>query len=389
MLSVLGGIENGQGRQRQERSQEEFHDHVGGNLLSLPLSRGRAHLYHDPFLSCPYILTCYIACPWSSIDSSTRHACRTPTSADGLLTWHVLSRTSSPDPEFHRESLQPDPLREASIRAAYLPASHQLNPDTRLGDIAPFLSKTVFSAKPELNCFFRCQTQWQGLRYGIGSGSRTRESVLSSTSTIRPGEANLSTHPDIPSSRLDNGPGCHSHSIRSKGGTRLSTTHAEQDGPEDTRIVLPSHTFEQTEAYPHFQFYLSGPCVLLSLLITLWTLLSLALVMFLQPPRLCSKQPPFRDQLVSFLAPSLSLQLHFIHSSHPPATYSAPLLLLIHILSPIAAMGVAVASWTAGCFWFFSAILGDPAGQDGHNDGRATVLGVRNWWERWLSRALR
>ena len=111
--------------------------------------------------------------------------------------------------------------------------------------------------------------------------------------------------------------------------------------------------------------------------------------MLLQPLRLCSKQPPFRDQLVSFLAPSLDLQLHLIYSSHPPTTYNAPLLLLIHILSPIAAMGVAVASWTAGCFWFFSAILGDPAGQDGHNDGRTTVLGVRNWWERWLSRALR
>ena len=67
LLSVLGGIKNRQGRQRQERSQEEFYDHVGGNLLSLPLSWGRAHLYHYPFLSRFYIFTRYIACPWSSI----------------------------------------------------------------------------------------------------------------------------------------------------------------------------------------------------------------------------------------------------------------------------------------------------------------------------------
>lgn len=148
----------------------------------------------------------------------------------------MLPSTSSPDPEFHREFFQPDPLREASVRAAHLPASHQLNPDTRLGDIAPFLSKTVFSAKPELNYFF-CQTQWQDLRDGVGS-----ESVLSSTSTIRPGEANISsTHPDIPNSHLGNGPRCHDRSIRSKGGTRLSATHAEQEGPEDTRIALLSH----------------------------------------------------------------------------------------------------------------------------------------------------
>ncbi|OCL10532.1 hypothetical protein AOQ84DRAFT_289072 [Glonium stellatum] len=136
-------------------------------------------------------------------------------------------------------------------------------------------------------------------------------------------------------------------------------------------------------------FYLSGPCALLSLLITLWTLLSLAIAVLLQPLRLCSKRPPFRDQLIGFLAPCLDLQLRLIYSAHPRITYSAPLLLLIHVFSPVAAMGVAVASWTAACFWFFSAILGDPAGQDGHNDGRATVLGVRNWWDRWLSRALR
>ncbi|OCK80095.1 hypothetical protein K432DRAFT_328874 [Lepidopterella palustris CBS 459.81] len=135
--------------------------------------------------------------------------------------------------------------------------------------------------------------------------------------------------------------------------------------------------------------YLSGPCALLSFLITLWTITSLAIVAVLQPFRFCRSRPSFRNQLVAFLVPPLNLQLRLIYSSAYSTTYSASLMLLIHILSPVVALGVAAASWIAACFWFFSAILGDPAGQDGYNDGRATVLGVRNWWETWLSRALR
>lgn len=72
--------------------------------------------------------------------------------------------------------------------------------------------------------------------------------------------------------------------------------------------------------------------------------------------------------------------------------YNVPLLVLIHIFSPMVSIGVAMAAWVAGAFWFFNAILGDPAGSDkprGYNDGRASVIGVRRWWERWLTRALR
>lgn len=67
------------------------------------------------------------------------------------------------------------------------------------------------------------------------------------------------------------------------------------------------------------------------------------------------------------------------------------MLVVIHLFSPIIAFGVAIASWTAAGFWFFSSILGDPGGHDGgrHNDGKDCILGVRNYWERWLSRGLR
>jgi hypothetical protein len=85
----------------------------------------------------------------------------------------------------------------------------------------------------------------------------------------------------------------------------------------------------------------------------------------------------------------LNLQLHLVYSHNSSQDYSAPMLVVIHLFSPLIAFGVAIAAWTAAGFWFFSSILGDPGGHDGHNDGKESILGVRNWWERWLSRGLR
>jgi hypothetical protein len=140
-----------------------------------------------------------------------------------------------------------------------------------------------------------------------------------------------------------------------------------------------------------YQLFLSGPCALLSLVITIWTLLSLFIALILQPFRLCSKAPPsLGAQLTTFLAPPLNLQLRLIYSHSPGTEYKVPMLIVIHLFSPIVAIGVAIAAWTAAFFWFFSAILGDPAGQDeGHNDGKDSLLGVRRWWDKWLSRGLK
>ncbi|KAH9875350.1 hypothetical protein J1614_004842 [Plenodomus biglobosus] len=136
-------------------------------------------------------------------------------------------------------------------------------------------------------------------------------------------------------------------------------------------------------------FYLSGPCALLSGAITLWTIIALLVSLVLAPLRLCSTRPPLSEQLKNFLAPALNLQLHLVYSHNPATDYSAPMLVVIHLFSPIVAFGVAIAAWTAAAFWFFSSILGDTGGHDGHNDGKESILGVRNWWERWLSRGLR
>lgn len=100
--------------------------------------------------------------------------------------------------------------------------------------------------------------------------------------------------------------------------------------------------------------------------------------------------PPLRTHVHTFLAPPVNFQLELIfsgtHISNPAA--SKPLMLvLLNLLSPIYALGIAVSASVAAMFWFYAAILGDPDGRDGWDDGRAAVLEVRRWWERWLKRA--
>ncbi|KAE9989028.1 hypothetical protein EG328_003345 [Venturia inaequalis] len=138
--------------------------------------------------------------------------------------------------------------------------------------------------------------------------------------------------------------------------------------------------------------YLSLFNPLVSLVILLYTLFALIALLLLQPLRLCTKSTTFRLQIIGFLAPTLKMQLAFIYSPDNAETYSAPLLIMINLFSPIVSFGVATAAWVAAAFWFFNAILGDPDGSDkprGYNDGRASVIGVRKWWERWLTRAVR
>ncbi|USP81058.1 hypothetical protein yc1106_08332 [Curvularia clavata] len=136
-------------------------------------------------------------------------------------------------------------------------------------------------------------------------------------------------------------------------------------------------------------FWLCGPCAFLSTAIALWTLFALFICLALSPLRLCTTRAPLCKQIISWLAPSLNMQLHMVYSHDSATGYSAPMLVVVNLFSPLVAFGVAIAAWTATAFWFFSCILGDPGGHDGHNDGRESIVGVRNWWERWLSRALR
>lgn len=62
------------------------------------------------------------------------------------------------------------------------------------------------------------------------------------------------------------------------------------------------------------------------------------------------------------------------------------MLIPLNLLAPIYALGIALSAWVAAAFWFYAAILGDPEGGDGRDDGRAAVLGVCGWWQRWLEK---
>ncbi len=139
----------------------------------------------------------------------------------------------------------------------------------------------------------------------------------------------------------------------------------------------------------HTQLYLSGPCALLSLVLALWAFISILISLALAPLRLCSSRSSFGLQITKFLGPSLNLQLRLIYSEPVDTSYSSSMLVVVHLFSPIVAFGVALAAWTSAAFWIFTSILGDPGGNDGHNDGKESILAVRNWWENWLSRALR
>ncbi|KAF2808880.1 uncharacterized protein BDZ99DRAFT_488727 [Mytilinidion resinicola] len=169
---------------------------------------------------------------------------------------------------------------------------------------------------------------------------------------------------------------------------RTSRTHASLSDPERRRTSGQGHPDEAPEMdVLRVNLYLAAPCAVVSTILMLWTLLAIVITCILQPLRFCSFRPSFNEQLAIFLAPPLNQQLRLIQSRARPNRYSASMLVIVQLFAPFVAVGVAVASWIAAFFWFFSAILGDPAGQDGHNDGRATVMAVRNWWERWLVRA--
>jgi hypothetical protein len=128
-----------------------------------------------------------------------------------------------------------------------------------------------------------------------------------------------------------------------------------------------------------------------------------------------------RANLTFLLAPALRLHLAAIHSPPPPSPSSeadapalSPLALTtVLLLSPLVATAVALAAWTAGFFWFFACVVGNPegppdeeqrkarrsrrgrrarrGGEEGlrlhqrADDGRASVLCVRGWWKAWLA----
>jgi hypothetical protein len=67
--------------------------------------------------------------------------------------------------------------------------------------------------------------------------------------------------------------------------------------------------------------------------------------------------------------------------------FKAGRLIAVQVLSPVVSMGVAIAEWIAAPFWIFAIMMGNPDGTERGDDGRTTVLAVRNWWEQCLLKA--
>ncbi|KAH7117064.1 hypothetical protein B0J11DRAFT_394221, partial [Dendryphion nanum] len=224
----------------------------------------------------------------------------------------------------------------------------------------PSPSSSISSARRKHRSIETVQQQSDVLGVAISCPPRAHidpeKAALSSPSQDRRTSNRANSNQDVPAALYDSG-------------------EYHEKGPEEKPVQL--------------LLYLSGPCALLSLAITLWTFFALLIALLLQPFRVLTKGQSLSSQLTTFLAPPLNLQLHLIYSFTSSTNYSPSMLVIVHLFSPVVAIGVAIAAWTAAFFWFFSAILGDPGGSDGRNDGKESILGVRNWWDRWLSRAVR
>lgn len=179
-------------------------------------------------------------------------------------------------------------------------------------------------------------------------------------------------------------PGSHDGQARRNADRAAYLEDEEQD---ETRQL-------QEEKAVKILLYLSGPCVVLSFLNAIWTFISLVITSLAQPVRLCARRPTFGQQLGGLLGPALNLQLKSIYTPLPPhadedSSYRTGMLLAIQLLSPFLSLGMMIAAWVVAVFWVSSAVVGDPAGTDRRDDGRETVLALRNWWEKWLVRSIR
>jgi len=140
--------------------------------------------------------------------------------------------------------------------------------------------------------------------------------------------------------------------------------------------------------------FLCGPCVLLSALNTAWACIALFVTIITQPIRLCARRPSFGVQLGGLLGPTLNLQLRCISTPLPPhanedGSYHAGMLTAIHLLSPLLSLGMMLVAWVVAMYWASSMAVGDPSGTDKRDDGRETVLTLRNWWECWLTKGVK
>lgn len=134
--------------------------------------------------------------------------------------------------------------------------------------------------------------------------------------------------------------------------------------------------------------FLSTLDPLYSALTAIYSILIGLIFLVCSPICICNKTFSPGNIIIRSLAPLLKKHLQFIHAESMDELhtldFSPIMLVLVHAVSPLLSIGVAISAWVAACFWLFALMMGNPDGTERSDDGRATVLRLRNWWETFL-----
>jgi hypothetical protein len=157
-------------------------------------------------------------------------------------------------------------------------------------------------------------------------------------------------------------------------------------------VSLRSIVFKKTRLIGK-QIWLSMLDPLYCTLAALYTLIILLPLLLLTPLHLCRSACDLSNSIVRFISPILRQHLRLLNAETAESRHDLlfkPLsLIVVYLAAPIFSLGVAIAAWVSASFWVFAIIMGNPDGTERRDDGRATVLAVRNWWERYLLWAVR
>lgn len=179
--------------------------------------------------------------------------------------------------------------------------------------------------------------------------------------------------------------------------TRVGKEAEDEDDAEHALWILVRHILLALLARQLVltgdQFWLSALDPIHSLVSCLFNLVVVLGLFLATPIRLLQKQGTLSDQVIRTVAPVFRHHLEMMYAPSIDDAFSfqfAPVMLVsVQIISPIVSIGVMFAAWVAGAFWVFAMIMGNPDGTERRDDGADAVIAVRNWWEKYLLRALR
>lgn len=145
-------------------------------------------------------------------------------------------------------------------------------------------------------------------------------------------------------------------------------------------------------AYPK-QVWLSLLDPLYCVLAAFYTIIILFPLLLITPLHICNSACDLPSSIVRLISPILRRHLKILCAESKKGRHNLQFnpisLIMVYLAAPVFSLGVAIAAWVSASFWVFAIIMGNPDGTERRDDGRATVLAVRNWWERYLLSAVR